>query len=294
MADSNFLDKGIEIVKLATEADKRKEYEEAFKLYNQALKYFMTALKYEKNPSYKDTIRIKAEEYMKRAEELKVHLESMKGKKTAAAEGGKGDPDTDEIAKFKSDLQGTILSKSPNVRWDDVAGLDNAKDMLKEAVILPMKFPQMFRGKRKPWKGILLYGPPGTGKSYLAKAVATEANATFFAVGNADLVSKWLGEGEKLVKSLFQMARQNAPSIIFIDEIDSMMSSRNEKASETSNRMLNTFLIEMDGITEEEDKRVLVLGATNIPWTLDAAVMRRFQKRIYIDLPDINARQRIF
>src|SRR5271156_4489405 len=112
---------------------------------------------------------------------------------------------------------GAILTETPNVKWDDVAGLEGAKESLKEAVILPIKFPHLFTGKRTPWRGILLYGPPGTGKSYLAKAVATEAQGTFFSISSSDLLSKWMGESEKLVKSLFQMARENKPAIIFID-----------------------------------------------------------------------------
>lgn len=105
------------------------------------------------------------------------------------------DPDS---KKLRGALQGAILSDKPNVKWEDVAGLDQAKEALKEAVILPIKFPHLFQGKRQPWKGILLYGPPGTGKSYLAKAVATEANSTFFSVSSSDLVSKWMGESERL------------------------------------------------------------------------------------------------
>lgn len=101
--------------------------------------------------------------------------------------------------KLRSALSGAILQDKPNIRWEDVAGLDAAKEALKEAVILPIKFPQLFAGNRKPWKGILLYGPPGTGKSYLAKAVATEANSTFFSVSSSDLVSKWMGESERYV-----------------------------------------------------------------------------------------------
>jgi len=106
------------------------------------------------------------------------------------------DPDS---KKLRGALQGAILSDKPNVKWEDVAGLDLAKEALKEAVILPIKFPHLFQGKRQPWKGILLYGPPGTGKSYLAKAVATEANSTFFSVSSSDLVSKWMGESERYV-----------------------------------------------------------------------------------------------
>jgi len=178
------------------------------------------------------------------------------------------------------------------VKWEDVAGLDAAKEALKEAVILPIKFPQLFKGKRKPWRGILLYGPPGTGKSYLAKAVATEANSTFFSVSSADLMSKWLGEGEKLVKNLFEVARENRPSIIFIDEIDSLASARGEGGNDATNRIKTEFLVQMNGVGNDVDG-ILVLAATNIPWCLDPAIRRRFEKRIYIGLPESGARSRM-
>lgn len=166
-----------------------------------------------------------------------------------------------------------------------MAGLEQAKASLQEAVILPTRFPQLFTGERKPWRGILLYGPPGTGKSYLAKACATEADGTFFSVSSADLVSKWLGESERLVKNLFKMAREAKPSIIFIDEVDSLCGSRSEGENETSRRIKTEFLVQMNGVGTDCDG-VLVLGATNVPWELDAAIRRRFEKRIYIPLPD--------
>merc|ERR550537_965087 len=126
------------------------------------------------------------------------------------------------------------MTEKPNVRWDDVAGLKSAKDALQETVILPTTFPQLFTGKREPWHGILLYGPPGTGKSFLAKACATEADATFFSISSSDLVSKWMGESERLVRQLFEMAREEKPAIIFIDEIDSLCGSRSEGDSDAS------------------------------------------------------------
>lgn len=171
-----------------------------------------------------------------------------------------------------------------------MAGLEGAKEALKEAVILPIKFPHLFTGKRVPWKGILLFGPPGTGKSYLAKAVATEANnSTFFSVSSSDLMSKWLGESEKLVKNLFELARQHKPSIIFIDEIDSMCSARSDNENDSVRRIKTEFLVQMQGVGNDTDG-ILVLGATNIPWVLDSAIRRRFEKRIYIPLPELPAR----
>ena len=212
MSNTDFLGRAIETVKKAIESDTAGEYEKAYQLYYQSLELFMLALKWEKNAKSKDMIKAKAGEYMERAEKLKAHLsdnENGNKKKPAAVGsngkvsngGGKGKDDEDDqdpdAKKLRGALQGAILTDKPNVKWEDVAGLEGAKEALKEAVILPIKFPHLFTGKRQPWKGILLYGPPGTGKSYLAKAVATEANSTFFSVSSSDLVSKWMGESER-------------------------------------------------------------------------------------------------
>ncbi|KAJ5795663.1 uncharacterized protein N7518_004203 [Penicillium psychrosexuale] len=306
MSNTDFLGRAIDTVKKAIENDNDGEYEKAYQMYYSALELFMLALKWEKNPKSKEMIRSKAGEYMDRAEKLKNHLAEDRKKPSAvgangkvaqgSGKGGKDDDDNGEDAdakKLRSALQGAILSEKPNVKWEDVAGLENAKDALKEAVILPIKFPHLFTGKRQPWKGILLYGPPGTGKSYLAKAVATEANSTFFSVSSSDLVSKWMGESERLVKQLFNMARENKPAIIFIDEVDALCGPRGEGESEASRRIKTELLVQMDGVGKDS-KGVLILGATNIPWQLDAAIRRRFQRRIHISLPDFNARMKMF
>jgi vacuolar protein-sorting-associated protein 4 len=210
MSNTDFLGRAIDQVKKAIEQDTAGEYDKAYQLYYQALELFMLALKWEKNQKSKDMIRQKAGEYMERAEKLKNHLAEQDGKRKPAAMGANGsasngagkskDSPEEEDAdskKLRGALAGAILTDKPNIKWEDVAGLEAAKEALKEAVILPIKFPHLFTGKRQPWKGILLYGPPGTGKSYLAKAVATEANSTFFSVSSSDLVSKWMGESER-------------------------------------------------------------------------------------------------
>jgi vacuolar protein-sorting-associated protein 4 len=292
MADTNFLQKAISLVQQATEKDNAKDYPEALRLYQLALEYFMTAMKYEKNEKCKQTIRAKLAEYIARAEKLKEFVEKGASKQPVKDGGPKKDSkgsddkseDSEEAKKMKDSLSSAILKEKPDVKWDDVAGLFQAKEALKEAVILPIKFPQLFTGKRKPWKGILLYGPPGTGKSYLAKAVATEANSTFFSISSSDLVSKWLGESEKLVRSLFEMARENKPSIIFIDEIDSLCSSRSDSESESARRIKTEFLVQMNGVGNDTEG-VLVLAATNIPWVsffnCSFLKLKLFKKKIF-------------
>ncbi|XP_071794189.1 katanin p60 ATPase-containing subunit A-like 2 isoform X2 [Asterias amurensis] len=200
-----------------------------------------------------------------------------------------------EWRELAQSISKDIYLHNPNVRWDDIIGLDNAKRLVKESVVYPIKYPQLFTGILSPWKGLLLYGPPGTGKTLLAKAVATECNTTFFNISASSIVSKWRGDSEKLVRVLFELARFHAPSTIFLDELESVMGQRGATPGgehEGSRRMKTELLVQMDGLSKSDDL-VFLLAASNLPWELDHAMLRRLEKRILVDLPVEEARKKM-
>ncbi|XP_023295027.2 fidgetin-like protein 1 [Lucilia cuprina] len=190
-------------------------------------------------------------------------------------------------------INNEIIHKFKPVDWNEIAGLEYAKSIIKEAVVYPLLRPDIFTGLRRPPRGILLFGPPGTGKTLIGKCIASQSSSTFFSISSASLTSKWMGEGEKMVRTLFAVAVARQPAVIFIDEIDSLLSQRSENENEGTRRLKTEFLVRLDGAATSDDDRVLIVGATNRPQELDEAVRRRFVKRLYVPLPETNARAEI-
>ncbi|KAL7434235.1 hypothetical protein ACHAXH_005268 [Discostella pseudostelligera] len=188
-------------------------------------------------------------------------------------------------------INNEIVDSGEQVTFDDIAGLKHAKETVNELVIMPMIRPDLFTGLRACPKGLLLFGPPGTGKTLIGKAIAHESRATFFSISSSSLTSKWIGEGEKLVRTLFALASYRAPSVVFIDEVDSLLTQRKADENEASRRIKTEFLVQLDGAGNGRKGQVLVIGATNLPQELDDAARRRFVKKLYIPLPDQEARE---
>ncbi len=197
-----------------------------------------------------------------------------------------------ERAESQEAIDSMIVSQRPETTWEDIGGLMEAKTIIKEAIIIPFirSKPDFVQAPRT----ILLYGPPGTGKTMLAKASSNNLNATFFEARASSLLSKYFGESTKLVNALFGKAREMQPSLIFMDEIDSLAPSRDTNIDESTRRVLGQLLSEVEGFNTKKDERILFMGATNKPWDLDDAMLSRFQRKIYVPLPDTESRRGIF
>jgi len=310
-SDSDRLDYGLKnLLDRAIELDQRGMKNEACQYYLKASKILIKLANSASLPSVR-------KHYFNRAQECVDRVRYLSGikKKSAGPVDGLATPPTmdstpaesitvaskkpeqdldDDEKRLQEMISDTIISERPNIKMTEVAGLDDAKQAINDAILTPLKHPELFKGKaRQPWRGILFYGPAGCGKTLIAKAVASEVNATFFNVSAANIVSKWLGESERLVMHLFQLARKNQPAIIFIDELDSIGVSRSGDDVGGERRMKTQLLTELQGLASDHEDRVTVIGATNLPWEIDFALRSRFEKRIHVPLPNTEARAAI-
>ncbi len=275
----------------AMDAEKRGDYDIAIYNLKKAIEYLERLIRnYPDHPMISYYFK-KLKQYRAKVKELEYKLLPASG------------PDDEE--EYRVEIKGNrregeappefVLKEKPSVTFNDIAGLDDAKEAIKEAIIYPIKRPDLFP---LGWpRGILLYGPPGTGKTMLGAAVANEVDGEFLYVSAANIMSKWLGEGEKNVKRLFDYARKKAeegvPVIIFIDEIDDLLGVHTSEVGGEV-RVRNQFLKEMDGLQDKgRNLHIYVIGATNKPWKLDEPFIRRFQKRIYVPLPNVEARKQL-
>ncbi|MEN2498708.1 MAG: Vacuolar protein sorting-associated protein 4B [Marteilia pararefringens] len=310
------LDCGLQRVADAERLFKANNYKAAHALYSEALVFLEHSQNYEypadvhldlNRKIHEKIIVIKSmidscekaaktqqeEEQNNKGAELNGHVSTNGAKDKQSAS---KDPESELI---REKLQALVVAEKPNVPMSKIAGLDGVKSLLLESIDLPRRFPNLFTGARRGWKGILFFGPPGTGKSFIAKAVATEVNCSaFFSITSASVMSKYVGESQKIIKELFALAKQDStsenPAVIFFDEIDSFTVSRDDSSSSSGTASaLNELLVQMQGFSSGDDN-IIVLAATNLPHKLDSAIRRRFEKRIYIPLPDLAARKAMF
>lgn len=274
-------EKASRYAKTAVKLERENKIKEAAVYYFRAIKTLskMSDLEMNVPPNLKEIYQERIKSYKKRIKDI---LSSMKGKEEKK---GRKKREEEEL------VEGVIVKKT-EVNWGDIGNLKKAKKTLKEACVWPIKKPEIFQGVRRPWRGILLFGPPGCGKTLLAKAVANEADATFFNVDSATILSKWLGESEKLVKKLFEQARESEVAIIYIDEVEAVAGERRTTEHGAMNRVKTVFLSQMDGLNSSEEN-IIVIGSTNLPQEIDLAFRRRFEKRIFVPPPDKKARKEI-
>eukprot|EP00474_Spongospora_subterranea_P001489 CRZ01947.1 hypothetical protein [Spongospora subterranea] len=307
----------------ARDHERRGRYQAALKLYEKGIRLLMDCKSVASDPS---SIRAHISDFLERAENCKkraiaVRLSSdkacasqaiVKGSLSRSSAAKRISRDADLNASnagprvqphtrrkscgadesLRSVIEDEIIHMRSGISMNDIVGLDQIKRAIYEAVVLPRLQPELFQGLRKPSKAILLFGPPGNGKTMFAKAIASEIESTFFSISSSSLTSKYLGQGEKLVRTLFDVAQERQPSIIFIDEVDSVLSTRGSSSEHEASRRLKTeFLIRFDGVGSNPDDQILIIAATNLPQELDEAVLRRFARRFYIGNPEPAARR---
>jgi SpoVK/Ycf46/Vps4 family AAA+-type ATPase len=294
MSASNELEKAATAYALdAVRLDKQGQKGRAITLYQKAIESLLQLVQLYPEYGLNKVYVQRAIAYQERIKALQGSVSSTEMNEAANENSDGGGATMENPAlNAKSNNEELVVTEKPKVNWEEVVGLDVAKKAVKEAIVYPVQRPDLFP---LGWpRGILLFGPPGCGKTLLAAAVATEIDANFYSIDAASIMSKWLGEAEQNVAKLFGSARKSAndgrPAIVFVDELDSLMGNHsNEVGGEI--RVKNQFLKEMDGIVDKgKALHVYVIGATNKPWDLDWAFIRRFQKRILVPLADHSTR----
>jgi transitional endoplasmic reticulum ATPase len=267
------------------------ELEEAKYHFLKAAEYLLQLAK-ESEPKLRAARMKQAQELVTLAKTVKERKEQIREKAAAIKAGA---PPSD--GENKSIPKDWTLSEKPKIRFDDIAGLDDVKEQIRIKMIFPFTFPDKAKKyKVKTGGGILLYGPPGTGKTMIAKAVAGELDATFFAIAPAEILNKWVGESEKNIRKLFETARNCPKAVVFIDEVESLIPKRRDaEAGSVMGRVVPQILSELDGFEAREGQNVMFMGATNEPWNIDYAMLRpgRLDEKVYVGLPDRTARKRI-
>ena len=267
------------------------ELEEAKYHFLKAAEYLLQLAK-ESEPKLRDARLKQAQELITLARTVKERKQKVREQAAAAKAGAPpSDDGKDDIPKDWK------LSEKPKIRFDDIAGLEDVKEQIRIKMIFPFTFPEKAkRYKVKTGGGILLYGPPGTGKTMIAKAVAGELDATFFAIAPAEILNKWVGESEKNIRKLFETARNCPKAVVFIDEVESLIPKRRDaEAGSVMGRVVPQILSELDGFEAKEGQNVMFMGATNEPWNIDYAMLRpgRLDEKVYVGLPDLAARTRL-
>ncbi len=297
MSASNELEKAATAYALdAVRLDKQGQKGRAITLYQKAIEALLQLVQLYPEYGLNKVYVQRAIAYQERIKALQGAVSSAEMNEASNSDGEGGGATMEGGGALKPNSEELVMTEKPKVNWNEVVGLDVAKKAVKEAIVYPVQRPDLFP---LGWpRGILLFGPPGCGKTLLAAAVATEIDANFYSIDAASIMSKWLGEAEQNVAKLFGSARKSAtdgkPAIVFIDELDSLMGAHtNEVGGEI--RVRNQFLKEMDGIVDKgKNLHIYVIGATNKPWDLDWAFIRRFQKRILVPLADHRTRLNMF
>jgi vacuolar protein-sorting-associated protein 4 len=306
LSPNDYIQKAIEHVELANSAKLRGNLPEALRLLNIGLGYFNNILKNKQHTQLKETITPYVTTYLAEAEELKQCIATSSSSPmmtsgsnestdlcTQSYANNNSTERSDDTSQRLQQIGQTKVKTDYGIRWEEVIGLEGIKTMLREIIELPRDMPHLFTGNRKVIRSILLYGPPGTGKTFLAKALASNSGYAFYSVSSAELISKYVGDSEKNIRSLFDTLRADTPCILFLDEVEALCASRDEQQH---TKTVQQFLVQFDGLTgsDHSNEGIFILACTNTPWALDTAMRRRLERKLYVPLPTEEDRARLF